>query len=359
MKKPSAVFAALAALLSLTACHGGKDDDNKNQAVIGSWTGQSKGAYIAGYELDAAAGKIKPTLWINGVAQKVDHPMPIAYFMSVFVSGDDVFTAVTEQSSDDSPYTASLVTNGNRRVLSENALPSSVFVQDGKAYVAGTLNPGTDDRMAVLWTDGVEERLSSNCSDAAGVSVSANDVYVAGTEEIDGILVATLWKNGEATRLGDGSIDSAAYSLFVSGADVYVSGVEDTPSGEGEPFAVLWKNGAKTILGASSYATSVHVSGNSDHKDVFVAGYEVHVVATTTSFRAVLWENGVKRVLPHMDRAAAQPMSVTAAGGDVYVAGLLLAWSRWGWLAAVWKNDEVKVLEPTNYSGSFSVFYKQ
>jgi hypothetical protein len=350
MKKLSAVLAALAALLSLTACHGDDDDnDRKNYAVIGSWTGQAKGTYVAGYAIDSEAGKAKPTLWINGMAQKVEHPMKIAMFTSVFVSGDDVYTA-TAETDDGVAYTASLVKNGDRQVLSANASPNSVFVSGGKVYVAGSLKPDTDRSMAVLWTDGAEEMLSSNYSVATGVFVSSSDVYVAGSETIDGVLTATLWKNGAPTRLGDGNADSAAYSLFVSGVDVYVAGVEDTG---GVPSAILWKNGNRTVLGASSLAASVHVSGN----HVFVAGYETIYGATTTGFRAVLWENGIRRAL-HADSTGGQALSVAAAGGDAHVAGLLLDFSRWGWLATAWENDQVKILA-SNFGGGLSIFCKQ
>jgi hypothetical protein len=94
--------------------------------------------------------------------------------------------------------------------------------------------------------------------------VSGEDVYAAGIEFQDAGSrgLATVWKNGVATLLTDGTQDARAFSVAVSGADVYVAGRTNPP---GKYVAVIWKNGVATPLTdsapeavASSVVVNVH-----------------------------------------------------------------------------------------------------
>jgi len=114
---------------------------------------------------------------------------------------------------------------------------------------------------------------------------------VAGDEESeDGRDVATLWVNGEARRLGDGSENTNAYSVFVSGGDVYVAG------SEGNYFAALWVNGVPQRLDNDSGDVS---SRYARADSVFVSGNDVCVAGTDWigAPRALLWKNGSLQVL--------------------------------------------------------------
>ncbi|MBA3673788.1 MAG: hypothetical protein H0W75_02340 [Chitinophagaceae bacterium] len=80
---------------------------------------------------------------------------------------------------------------------------------------------------------------------------------MAGIEVIGNTKVAKIWKNGVATSLSDGTKDASAYSVFVSGSDVYVAGKEEAGS---ITIAKLWKNGVATSLStANSGALGVFV----------------------------------------------------------------------------------------------------
>ncbi len=57
--------------------------------------------------------------------------------------------------------------------------------------------------------------------------------------------VAKLWKNGIATSLSDGTQNSYAFSVFMSGSDVYVAGKEFNGTNY---VAKLWKNGTASSL---------------------------------------------------------------------------------------------------------------
>ncbi len=52
-------------------------------------------------------------------------------------------------------------------------------------------------------------------SKSIAVAMQAPDVYVARFEKRGTIRIATLWKNGVATALTDGTNDVYAYSVFV------------------------------------------------------------------------------------------------------------------------------------------------
>jgi len=132
-------------------------------------------------------------------------------------------------------------------------------------YVAGCMghsdsNPSYPATYATLWKDGVPQQLSSTDSRAYSVYVSGSDVYVAGGENNRSV----LWKNGTRQQLSND--DSRAYSVYVSGSDVYVVGGEAYSSNNRR--SVLWKNGVIQLLGQTPSAGSyVYVSGN----DVYVA----------------------------------------------------------------------------------------
>lgn len=187
--------------------------------------------------------------------------------------------------------------------------------------------------VAAFWKNGVDQNLTVAPSQAFSVFVSGNDVYIAGIVYGDPT-IATLWKNGVTQPLSEEV--SAAYSVFVSGNDVYVAGEEENE-------AILWKNGVAQRLGGGR-AYSVYVSGN----DVYVAGF--HGDAT-------LWKNGVAQNLGGVDSYA---YSVAVSGSDVYVAGADFSQS----IAILWKNsvpetmfEQVSSYSPWNVSISGSDIY--
>ena len=217
------------------------------------------------------------------------------------------------------------------------ACKSKNIIAEGKSspqpdvYVAGYVEmPWKEDRstdIATVWKNGIAQYLTDGTAgyaEARSVFVSGEDVYVAGYEGN----VAMLWKNGLAQNLTDGTLVARAYSVFVSGKDVYVAGYIDKPYTEFyetsiftgmdttilvcSAHATVWKNGVAQNLteGIAGYAEahSIFVSGD----DVYVAGYEGESINTV----AMLWKNGVAQKL--FDGGA---NSVFVLGNDVYVAG--------------------------------------
>jgi len=188
---------------------------------------------------------------------------------------------------------------------------------------------GTDYRnVAKLWNNGVGQNLTDGTRDARATSVfvSGNDVYVvgyeaSGQEYIDNDCVgtqyryvATVWKNGVAQKLTDGTnTHTYAHSVYVSGSDVYVAGSTGN-------CAILWKNGvADTLFSAfwGASANSVFVSDD----DVYVAGHSERfssISAGTTIGSAKLFKNGIEQ---NLEGRSGNANSVFVFGSDVYLAG--------------------------------------
>jgi hypothetical protein len=173
-------------------------------------------------------------------------------------------------------------------------------------------------------------------------SNSVPAVYVAGNANVDGIHVARVWKNGKVlydlSDTADRTKYSGASSMFVSGSDVYVAGHVSHASDMGNgmyhiesPVATVWKNGVEQALsgaveGADSRAQSVYVSGS----DVYVAGIEVQTGSRIPPVLTV-WKNSVPQILS--DRTGDIYCSVFVSGNDVYVTG-----NTAGSTSKMWKN---------------------
>jgi hypothetical protein len=190
-----------------------------------------------------------------------------------------------------------------------------------------------------LWKNRVAQQLSGF---PRSVFVSGDDVYVAGVEKHEYEYnewwrkgrkgeenFATLWKNGVAQKLSDKV--SEANSVFVSGGDVYVAGEDDG-------FAALWKNGvAQRLSDKASEAHSVFVSGG----NVYVAGMESAIYVDPDHVQrdheqATLWKNGVAQRLSEKISSAG---SVFISGDDVYVLSYERNPHRFGAAEfTVWKN---------------------
>lgn len=199
---------------------------------------------------------------------------------------------------------------------------------------------GSEGFVATLWKNGVAQNLTdgTNPAGAESVYVSGNDVYIAGYEmTAQGIQVAKLWKNGVAQNLTDGNYKALATSVYVSGSDVYVAGFEENMLGYS--YAKLWKNGvAQNITGgtATAQANYVYASGN----DVYVVGFESKI--------PFIWKNGEENILSFDGRAN----SAYVFGNDVYIVG----WEKGNnvsgdglfrnlsmRIAKLWKNEGIEV----------------
>ncbi len=233
-------------------------------------------------------------LWINGVPQTLPDGR---YANSVFVSGSDIYVAGTQFHS---------TTNNNEAVIWKNGViqhfpgyvdtkitsANSIFVKGSDVYAAGNEISGSYSP-ARLWKNGIEQNLTdgSNTANAYSVFVDNSDVYVSGFQVYGSppLNYAKLWKNNNSQDLTDGSdLSARAYSVFIYDGDSYAVGSTYNTQSD----AKLWKNGVEEDLtdgSNASVAYSVYVSGG----DVYAAGYE-----EIGSIKiAKLWINGVSQNL--------------------------------------------------------------
>lgn len=259
--------------------------DGKYEAVASSVFVYNGKVYVAGYEIsdyDASGGFYKSAarLWINKVATTLNGG---ALASSVYIYKNDVYVT-------GSTYEANAVIwkNGVLTALNGSGAqdypPRSIFVAQDHVYVTGQGYPtgrledkwflkldsvdkayiktdnfingtyvfGFPYHIAVVWKDGMSDNpvIGNNyqaLTYASAVFVSGGgDVYIAGGNQIG---VATLWKNGVNTDLTADISPSLAYSVYVNGFDVYVSGMGTNANGK--RVATIWKNGVATNIGNS------------------------------------------------------------------------------------------------------------
>ncbi|WP_294082001.1 hypothetical protein [Proteiniphilum sp. UBA5384] len=154
-----------------------------------------------------------------------------------------------------------------------------------------------------------QDSLPEEGQEETGEWPTGQNVFVAGFENIqDEKPVARLWKNGKMEKLTNGNNSSRAYTVYVSGDDVYAAGVEDNK-------ARLWKNGIVQNIADDKDAIvffSVFVSNG----DVYTSGY-VTVEGKTEGnllipgyLKATLWRNGKKLNLTTEGKNNSQAMSI-------------------------------------------------
>lgn len=339
--------------------------------------------YMVGFEQET---KWVAKLWANGNPAAIvlsDAANQNARAHAVCVSGEEVLIAgqILGSSSVYEPAlwkynrktgTASFVASyPNSIVANKESKPLGIATIGTDIYMAGYANNGERDE-AVYWKNGVMTRLTTdalnvkdgnnnitrkgNASRANAIFVSGSDVYIAGyrlayTEDGGGLqtttqmYIACYWKNGQYHALTDAAQDAKAWTIFVSGNDVYVGGhMKNAPAtGTAVYCPAYWKNGERTMFDPTTSASqekvcinSIYVSGN----DVYMAGTQYPGVGQGNNSLAMVWKNDQPRQLITAPGVFSTASSIAVWGANTYVLGTDDQPDGNNMKGAFWKNDD-------------------
>jgi hypothetical protein len=202
-------------------------------------------------------------------------------------------------------------------------------------YVVGTKMDAQGIMVATLWKNGVAQNLTDGTHNAKAYSIhiSGEDSYIVGRNG----KMATLWKNGIAQNLTDGTNYAEARSICVTDSDVYVVGWESTENMV--DIAMLWKNGlAQNLTDGNRRAEArfIHVLD----ENMYIIGYqygEKYFVDNRSANVVTLWKNGVVQNISTDGKTNAYAQSGFICGNDVYAVGY--EWNPQNMCTAkLWKN---------------------
>ncbi len=329
---------------------GSEDDEQKTETPDETQTAWYAVGMSYNMELDCVAA----TVWKDGsvlYADSKEETMSVA--LGVCVDGEDVYSCGMVENSV-SLYNV-LWKNGEQ-VLSVD-MESEVlsgYIVDGftdvavageDVYVIASLYrniTGTSYQTTpVLFKNGKPSLFDTKSNDVEVNSLDGvgNDLYAAGSVDVNGMVTPAVWKNGVITHLEvpQGSVEGAAYSVSVCGKDVYVMGEVYTLTND-NALPCIWKNGEPVQLNSDpkldTYATGVAVNAD----DVYVSG----IASSSDEEFAVLWHNGDQSML-----ATGAAMGVVCCKDDVVVGGYTYEGDDYSnpVVATVWVNGVPQYLD--------------
>lgn len=215
-----------------------------------------------------------------------------------------------------------------------NSKAQSVCTDGTNVYVGGRdiVQPNSV-WTATVWKNGIAKTqdvlTGTTVSEVNDVCLGKDGkVYAAGYYRLSNKNYACVWIDGvlDTTFPVEASTE-AQHIACASDGTIYVLGGKITwIGGTGNETLQLWKNGVLQ----SGYLTD-YVSSK---KDLFVAGTDVHVVASKLSNennKSYHWKNGVRQTLQYTDIDSNTLYAVYVHGTDVYVSG---------YFQRIWKNGK-------------------
>jgi hypothetical protein len=167
----------------------------------------------------------------------------------------------------------------------------------------------------------------------------------------DGTGVPKYWKNGTPVILINQTyLDAGTSSVFVSGSDVYTTGMYYS-SNTAPTVGAFWKNGVQVKLTISNPAVDIL-----NNLPMFVSGTDVYVAGTlstlnSTQYQAVYWKNGAEFDLGHPGDGS-MANGIYVSGSDVYAAGYQLTANTY--IPGYWKNASMVAL-PQSQGAIFGI----
>lgn len=297
--------------------------------------------YVVGQSL---AG---PAYWKNGTLVAMPSDCLTAYAM--YVSGTDIYVCGVSTSFTPAYWKNGVIVNLPITAGYNQGSARSIVVSGSDVYVAGSDQVNGSRSLPKLWKNGAIVPVSLSTGNISNglpvvlgilyaVAVSGTDVYLAGSQSpFSGNQVVTYWKNGVPIPLSDGTTVGEATGLFLSGSDVYVSGYV-----QGTGQRTYWKNGTAVPITVPSNSTSFVGRGIyvSPAGDVYECGEYQNL--------AKFWKNGVMTDLSTTTAGNSNfesAFSITGTGTDVYIAGNAI-----GKGTGYWKNGNFTALPSAQFA---------
>ncbi len=173
--------------------------------------------YAGGHDYTGGNGYWIPIVWEDGTREPQDLPPghEDGAVYDVEVDGTDVYAAGRTWDQQSGEYNAVYWKDGVNTVLhdSSDSYAYGIEIYNGKVYVVGEYENGTNDDVAVIWEDGTPTDLALNGA-AYDIEITAGgDVYVAGYVYEDSTYKTVYWKNG--TRVDVEDNDTFANAIFI------------------------------------------------------------------------------------------------------------------------------------------------
>ena len=296
--------------------------------------------YVAGYEWNNNSRSVAK-VWKNGtLLYTLTNGNYDAQANAIAISGNDVYVAGYESNNNSSSSKNIAKVWKNDKLLytltdgSSSAKALGIAVSGNDVYVTGYDRGGAGARVwkngALLYAPTGSDGSWGNW--ATSIAISNNNVYVTVDSWTYSGTVTKVWKNGTPLfTLTNGDCEAQTNSITISGNDIYVAGYENIGGNGSVTAAKVWKNGTllHTLSSSRASAKSIAVSGG----NVYTAGYTGMDNGSKRCYSQV-WKNDF--YLYDLTNNSASANSIAVAGNDVYVAGYeTINFQR---CARVWKN---------------------
>ena len=212
-------------------------------------------------------------------------------------------------------------------------------------YIGGSINSNTNGHETpVYWKNGILTNLSDGpkVSSVSSIYVSGNDVYASGIQSNGKTTIATYWKNGTAYALIEDSLKSStAHSIAVVDGIIHVAGYyyDDNKSK-----ALYWR-----ITSSGSWTDSLSTnSGNSGANALYVSGSTAYIAGWEENLAgkrvAKIWQVTSNQKTEGTDlsdgKFNAYSFALTIANNNTYVVGIEYNSADVA-IGRIWKNGSV------------------
>jgi hypothetical protein len=200
--------------------------------------------YIAFNEYNSAYKSVAK-IRVNGTTSSLDLPAQTTSSVveSISESNGDVYSVGAAYKSNGSIDFIIWKNKLIDKLMTDTRSVSKIISSNGIQYILGT---NLNGKITIWKKEGATIStlisLNSVLSEyPKSFAISGTDTYIVGESEVNGKYAATIWINGVKTILTDGMLNSNASSVSISGNDVYVAGYITDSNNNDTP--TVWRNG--------------------------------------------------------------------------------------------------------------------